>query len=108
MFPEGCCGKYDKKGDDNDDSKKKEGGKESEKKGGVPKINPRKQPPKSVELHEKQLNGKTIHWCGTCGRWGNHKTADHKSKEELEKEKENNSDSSNQQGSFAGATALNF
>ncbi len=70
--------------------------------------NPKRQPPKSGESHEKDFDGTTLHWCGKCGRWGNHKTSDHKTKEELKQEQQESGDSNNQ-GSFAsGATALNF
>ena len=34
-------------------------------------------PPKPGEPHERTVNGVTEYWCGKCGRWGNHKTADH-------------------------------
>ena len=73
---------------------------------------PNKQPPKSGETHEKTVNGKTLKWCGICGRWGNHSTSEHKSKEELESDKLEKTktvtidESAN--SVHLGATALNF
>ena len=71
---------------------------------------PLKQPPQAGESHEKKINGKLEKWCGKCGRWGNHLTADHKSKEELQKEKTTGGATKETEKtvSFAGATALNF
>ncbi len=63
--------------------------------------NPKRQPPKTDEPHEKDFDGSTLYWCGKCGRWTNHKTDDHKTKEELKKE------SGSDSGNFAG-TALHF
>ena len=77
--------------------RKKDGsGNRSDQKKENPKSNstpPWKIPPKSGEAHEKELNGKKVKWCGKCGRWGNHSTAEHKSKEQLKKEKEQNAGS---------------
>jgi hypothetical protein len=83
--------------------------------------NPKKIPPKTGESHEKEFDGTTLHWCGKCGRWTNHKTADHKSREELanknegeKKEEEKASvnlvqeEDPTQGGFIGGATALNF
>ena len=77
------------------------------------KKDPKKQPPKTGEAHVKTFNNKKLFWCGKCGRWGNHKTADHKTKEELEALKNKNKDSGNDDGEKAnvvigGASALNF
>lgn len=78
-------------------------------------------PPKSGEAHEKELNGKKVQWCGKCGRWGNHPTANHKSKEQIKKEKEEKAgsaetgDNSQDAGlgygtdrNIGGASCLNF
>jgi len=48
-------------------------------------------PPKAGESHERTVNGKKKFWCASCrdgkGLWNNtHKTADHKSKEQLKAE----------------------
>ena len=48
--------------------------------------------PKDGEKHEKEFDGVLMHWCGKCrdgrGRWNKtHKTAGHKTKEELAAEK---------------------
>ncbi len=102
-------GKYDKKTStkSNNDKDKKDDKGDKDSKSSCPK-NPKRQPPKTGESHEKEIDGETLSWCGKCGRWGNHKTADHKTKEELQKAKENKTTEEQASGSFAGATALNF
>ena len=98
--------KRDKWNKNKDKSSKDNKDKDKESKPTKPK-NPKRQPPKNGESHEKEFDGETLLWCGKCGRWGNHKTADHKTKEELQKAKETKTDEQ-ASGSFAGATALNF
>ena len=59
--------------------------------------NPKKQPPKKGEPHEKDFNGKKLKWCGKCGRWTGHSTAEHRVdyKKSDVKEPEPNEDSAN-------------
>ena len=38
---------------------------------------PKRQPPKNGEEHEKTFDGKKFNWCGKCGRWTNHRTKEH-------------------------------
>ena len=77
--------------------------------------NPKKVPPKSGESHEKSFDGKTLKWCGKCGRWAGHSTSEHKSKEELQKDKKsggneeaNSADAGESAHNVGGASCLNF
>ena len=45
-----------------------------------------RQPPKQDDPHVKTIAGKSLFWCGKCGKWTNHKTSEHKSKAELKKD----------------------
>ena len=40
--------------------------------------NPYCLPPKKGESHTKEINNKTLHWCGRCNRWVDHNTDQHK------------------------------
>ena len=68
---------------------------------------PKKQPPKKDEAHEKDFNGQKLKWCGKCGKWTNHSTAEHKPKK---KEKQDDKDDDKEENANAvfigGATAL--
>jgi Zinc knuckle len=39
---------------------------------------PRRQPPKKNEPHERLINNKKVFWCGRCSFWSDHNTATHK------------------------------
>ena len=41
-----------------------------------------KTPPKPNESHTKKIDGNELHWCGRCGKWTDHGTADHPSQSE--------------------------
>ena len=41
------------------------------------KENELKTPPKPGDSHKKTIQGKSLHWCGRCGKWGDHATQDH-------------------------------
>ena len=41
--------------------------------------NPMKTPPRAGESHQKSINGVTKYWCGRCGKWGDHDSANHPS-----------------------------
>lgn len=82
-------------------------------------VDPKKVPPKAGEAHEKNFKNKKHYWCGKCGRWViNHKTATHKTKEQLAEAKDNSNKSDEDDanaaetaGSIAnigGASCLNF
>ena len=75
--------------------------------GGGKATSNKRQLPKTGEEHTKFFDGKKLFWCGKCGKWGNHKTVDHKSKEELSALKEGKKEGE-KRGFAAGATALNF
>ena len=36
-----------------------------------------KTPPKPGDSHKKTIQGKSLHWCGRCGKWDDHATQDH-------------------------------
>ncbi len=57
-----------------DKPRKKKSGKGG--KGGGGKGNPLRVPPVAGDSHEKVVDGKTLHWCGHCASWVNHKTGD--------------------------------
>ena len=73
------------------------------------KTNPRRVPPGPNDPKEKMFGDKRLKWCGKCGIWTYHSTEEHKTKAELEAEKDKKSaNASTNGGSYAGATALNF
>lgn len=67
-----------KSGNNNNNKKSEKKGsgksKNSNKKGDK---DPKKIPPKRDQSHEKTFNGKTLHWCGKCASWTDHKTENH-------------------------------
>ena len=70
-----------------------------------------KVPPKDGEPHEKVVGSKTLHWCGKCGRWTGHRTADHIEKGEKKTESDTEADSTNAETGatvISGATCANF
>ena len=74
-------------------------------------VNPRRVPPGPGEPKKKMFDGKWFNWCGKCGLWTYHSTEEHKTKAELEAEKSKKTEGANSSvndGSYAGATALNF
>ena len=72
---------------------------------------PKKQPPKAGEDHEKNFDGKKFKWCGKCGKWTNHSTKEHRPKKsETDKDDETKNADDDEQANviIGGATALNF
>ena len=68
---------------------------------------PKKQPTKKNEAYEKDFNGQKLKWCGKCGEWTNHSTAEHKpKKKEKQDDKEDDKGESANAAFLAGATAL--
>ena len=74
-------------------------------------MNPRRVPPGPNEPKVKLFDGKSLKWCGKCEIWTYHGTKEHKTKAELEAAKSKSTEGANtstNDGSYAGATALNF
>ncbi len=95
--------------DNRRDNNKKYSGKSSGSSYDKKKTDPKRQPPKNGEAHEKTFDGKALKWCGKCGRWTGHSTSEHKSKSELTNNDSNkDKDDKSESGAFAGSTALNF
>ena len=99
----------------NQDTRRVPGGGGNGQNGGDSKkiVNKRRIPPGPGEPKEKVFDGKTLKWCGKCGLWTYHSTEEHKTKAELDAEKSKtgisfNANTSTNEGSYAGATALNF
>ena len=68
---------------------------------------PKKQPPKKNEAHEKEFNGQKLKWCGKCGKWTNHSTAEHKpKKKEKQDYKEDDKEESANAAFIGRATAV--
>jgi hypothetical protein len=66
-----------------------------------------KTPPAAGESHEKVIDGTKRLWCGRCGTWGDHKTADHPSKDDGSK-KTNGEESKLAVHVLTGAMGSNF
>ena len=69
-----------------------------------------KTPPKPNEPHKKKIDGKELHWCGRCGKWTDHPTADHPNSNDSTGD---SGDTNNPEGGMAiqilsGAMAPNF
>ena len=103
------------KGNENKGNNYKKGGNNDTDESKKPKVtNPKKIPPKAGDSHEKSFDGKTLKWCGRCGRWGNHATPEHKTREELQNEKKDNNekahnvDEDESAHNVGGASCLNF
>ena len=66
-----------------------------------------KTPPAAGESHEKVIDGTNRYWCGRCGKWDDHKTENHPTKDDGSKKK------SGEEGKLAvhvlnGAMGSNF
>jgi hypothetical protein len=71
---------------------------------------PKRQPPKNGEEHEKTFDGKKLNWCGKCGKWTNHSTKEHrpKKKDNEKADEESKKDEEQANAIIGGATALHF
>ena len=59
-----------------------------------------KKPPKAGESHKKTIAGKQLLWCGLCGKWGVHDTAQHPS--------DDKGDNEQAEGNYATVNSLSF
>ena len=118
MFPEGRRNKRDRRNQGGKNGGKRGGGRKERGDGKRGDGDPKRKPPLQGEEHSRKIGGETLLWCGKCGRWGNHKTSEHKTKQQLQQAKEELAASRETQRSVAataagnvvavGATALNF
>ena len=69
---------------------------------------PERVPPKDGEPHEKEIGSRTSYWCGTCGKWTGHRTAEHVDKNRSSEAKVEETDDSGAAAVLTGATCASF